>query len=79
MKTSEKQTPTQPMGGSEIPPPWFSAFLKNYMESMKDTVKESVENMKESMVDSVRDLVKDEIEKARLKPGQNKKDEGKKR
>jgi hypothetical protein len=31
------------------------------------------------VVDSVRDLVKDEIEKARLKPEQNKKDEAKKR
>jgi hypothetical protein len=72
MKTSEKQTPMQPMGGSKIPPPWFGAFLKNYMESMKDTVKESVENMKQSVVDSVRDLVKEEIEKARLKPEQNK-------
>jgi hypothetical protein len=79
MKTSEKKTPTQPMGGSEIPPPWFGAFLKNYTENFKDTVKESVENMKESMVDSVRDLVKYEIEKARLKPEQNKKDEAKKR
>ncbi len=75
MKTSEKQTPTKPMGGSNIPPPWFGAFLKNYTESMKDTVKESVENMKETVVDSVRDLVKEEIEKARLKPEQNKKDE----
>jgi hypothetical protein len=75
MKTSEKQTPTKPMGGSKIPPPWFGVFLKNYTESMKDTVKESVENMKETVVDSVRDLVKEEIEKARLKPEQNKKDE----
>jgi hypothetical protein len=79
MKTSKKQTPTQPTGGSEIPPPWFGAFLKNYTENFKDTVKESVENMKESVVDSVRDLVKGKIEKARLKPEQNKKDEEKKK
>jgi hypothetical protein len=75
MKPNEKQTPMQPMGGSEIPPPWFGAFLKNYTENIKDTMKES---MKESVVDSVRDLVKDEVEKARLKPEQNKKDEAKK-
>jgi hypothetical protein len=42
-------------------------------------MKESVESMKESVVDPVRDLVKDEIEKARLKLEQNKKDEAKKR
>jgi hypothetical protein len=77
MKTSKKQTPTQPMGGSKMPPPWFDAFLKNFTESMKETVKESVENMKENVVDSVRDLVKDEIENARLKPEQNKKDDEK--
>jgi membrane-associated HD superfamily phosphohydrolase len=67
MKPSDKQTPTQPMGGSELPPPWFGVFLKTYTESMKD--------MKETVVDSVRDLVKEEIEKARLKPEQDKKDE----
>ncbi len=42
---------------------------------MKDTAKESVENMKETVEDSVRGLVKEEIEKATLKPEQNKKDE----
>jgi hypothetical protein len=42
MKPTEKKTPTQPMGGSKIPPPWFGAFLKNYTENMKDTMKESV-------------------------------------
>ena len=67
MKPSDKQTPTQPMGGSELPPPWFGVFLKTYTESMKD--------MKETVVDSVRDLVKEEIEKATLKPEQDKKDE----
>jgi hypothetical protein len=77
IKPSDKLTPTQPMGESEMPPPWFGAFLKNYTESIKETVKQSVENMKENVVESVRDLVKDEIENARLKPEQNKKDDEK--
>ncbi len=34
-----------------------------------------MKNMKQTMVDSLRDLVKEEIEKARLKPEQDKKDE----
>ena len=34
-----------------------------------------MKDMKETVVDSVRDLVKEEIEKARLKPEQDKKDE----
>ncbi len=68
MKPSEKQTPRQPIGGSEVPPPWLGPFLKDYMA-----------NMKESVVDSVRDLVKDEIKKARLKPEENKKDEDEKK
>jgi hypothetical protein len=77
IKPSDKLTPTQPMGESEMPPPWFGAFLKNYTESIKETVKQSVENMKENVVESVRDLVKDEIENARLKPEQNKNDDEK--
>ncbi len=80
MKANDKLIPTQPKGESEMPPPWFGAFLKNYTESMKsmrETVKQSVENMKEDVVDSVRDLVKEEIDNARLKPEQNKKDDEK--
>ena len=34
-----------------------------------------MKDMKETVVDSVRDLVKEEIEKATLKPEQDKKDE----
>ena len=77
--TKSPQMLASPMkkGESEMPPPWFGAFLKNYTESIKETVKQSVENMKENVVESVRDLVKDEIENARLKPEQNKNDDEK--
>jgi hypothetical protein len=61
---SEKKTPRQPIEGSKIPPAWLGPLLKDYMENMKE---------------SMRDLVKDEIEKARLKPEQNKKDEAEKK
>jgi hypothetical protein len=57
---SEKQTPRQPIGGSENQPAWLGPLLNSYTENMKV-------------------FVKDEIEKARLKQQENKKDEAEKK
>ncbi len=56
---SDKETPKQPIKGSELPPPWVFPLLNGYMENFKIFVRE-------------------EIEKAKLKPEENKKDEAEK-
>jgi hypothetical protein len=45
LKLSENQKPRQPIEGSKVPPTWFGAILRNYMENIKD-MKESMESMK---------------------------------
>ncbi len=57
---SVKQTPKQPIEGSELPPPWLFSLLNGYTENFKI-------------------FVKQEIEKAKLKPEENKKDDRKKK